>query len=304
MISFTKEHSTKASSLKLRLNSRQRNILEAYMFISPWILGMLLFFVNPILQSFKLSFSKITKLNGFVMEWAGTVNYEKAFLWDVKFIPMFIQTVIDTVINTPLTLVFSLFIAMLINRPIKFRSFFRTTFFLPVLLGTGFVMQMVLGLGVGSDASSVVNGIELPRTFAIYLGSEFSAIVSLLLERLTLILWKSGVQIILFLAGLQGISSSLYEAAKCDGATNWEMFWKITLPMISPVILLNFIYTMIDSFTDSNNSIVTYILTTSFDNNQFEYGAAMSWLYFLFIFVVCMLALGIMKKRVYNIGEK
>ena len=304
MSSSLNKSPAKGSLPKIRFNSRQRNILEAYMFISPWILGMLLFFVNPIFQSCKLSFSKITKLNGFVMEWAGTVNYEKAFLWDVKFIPMFLTTVKDTVINTPLTLVFSLFIAILINRPVKFRGFFRTTFFLPVLLGTGFVMQMVLGLGVGNDAASVVNGIELPRTVSMYLGSEFSTIVALMLERLTLILWKSGVQIILFLAGLQGISSSLYEAAKCDGATSWEMFWKITLPMISPVILLNFIYTMIDSFTDSNNSIVAYILKTSFANNQFEYGAAMSWIYFVFIFVVCMFALGIMKKLVYNIGEK
>lgn len=288
---------------KRGLNMRQRHILEAYFFILPWIIGFCIFFANPIAQSFRLSMSKITKLNGFVMEWAGTVNYERAFLWDVNFIPMFIKTMSDTLVNTPITMVFALFIAMMVNKKIVFKGFFRTVFFLPVLLGTGFVMKQILGLGAGAGATSAIGNIELPRIFYMYLG-DFTVVIAGFLERITIIFWKSGVQIILFLAGLQGISSSLYEAAKCDGATSWEMFWKITFPMISPVILLNFIYTLIDSFTDSNNPLVEYMLEYTFTNNLFEYGAAMSWIYFSFIFLICMLAFGIAKKFVFNIGEK
>src|SRR5699024_4734963 len=109
--------------MKKKLNMQQKSNMEAIMFISPWLIGTLLFFINPIIQSVKLSFSKIVKLNGFVMELAGLANYEKAFLWDVNFIPMFLNTIADTLINTPITLVFSLFIAILINRDIKFRGF-------------------------------------------------------------------------------------------------------------------------------------------------------------------------------------
>ena len=290
--------------MKKRLSMQQRQNIEAFIFISPWLLGSIFFFFKPMLQSVKLSFSKVVRLNGFVMEWAGLANYEKAFLWDINFIPMFLNVVRDTLVNTPITLVFSLFIAMLINRPMKFRGFFRTVFFLPVLLGSGFVMKQLLGLGVGSEAMSVANGIIMPESIAMYLGPTFTNVVTIFLDRITIILWKSGVQIILFLAGLQGISISLYEAARCDGATEWEMFWKITLPMISPVILLNFIYSLIDSFTDANNPIVDYILSASFAKNQFEYGAAMGWIYFIFIFAVCMSVFAIMKKRVFNIGEK
>jgi ABC-type sugar transport system permease subunit len=286
-----------------KLNMRQRHILEAYMFITPWLVGFAIFFANPIVQSFRLSMSRITKLNGFVMEWSGLVNYERAFLWDVNFIPMFLNTLADTVLNTPITMVFALFIAMLINNKIVFKGFFRAVFFLPVLLGTGFVMKQILGLGVDSGATSVVSNISLPGSLYMYLGG-FAQLVYAFLQRITVIFWKSGVQIILFLAGLQGIASSLYEAAVCDGATSWEKFWKITFPMISPVILLNFIYTMIDSFTDSNNPIVEYVLTESFARNQFEYGAAMSWLYFVFIFLMCMAAFVVARRHVFNIGEK
>lgn len=287
-----------------KLTMEQKRSLEGLIFISPWIIGCAIFFINPIFQSIKLSFCKITKLNGFVMQWIGYANYSRAFVWDIKFVPMFLNVIKDTFINTPVTLVFALFIAMLINRPMKGRGFFRTVFFLPVLLGTGFVMKQLLGLGVGSDAMETARGIIMPEAIANYLGPTFSGVISTFLDRITMILWKSGVQIILFLAGLQGISTSLYESSRCDGATEWEMFWKITLPLMSPVLLLNLIYTLIDSFTDVNNPIVDYILTSSFLNNQFEYGAAMGWIYFVFIFVVSMLIFLVMKSRVYNAGEK
>ena len=286
-----------------RLSMRQRHILEGYMFISPWIIGFLIFFANPITQSLRLSFSRITQLHGFYMEWAGLVNFERAFVWDVNFIPMFLGVIADTFINTPITLVFSLVIAILIKNKILFRSFFRVVFFLPVLLGTGFVMEQILNLSSGGGSGSIVGNISLPPIIATYLG-DFEHIVWEFLERITLIFWSSGVQIILFLAGLQGIPDSLYEAAVCDGATSWEKFWKITFPMISPVILLNFVYTLIDSFTNSNNPLVRYILDYGFIGHQFEYSAAIAWIYFTFVLFVCVAAFGFARKYVYNIGEK
>lgn len=266
------------------MTMERRRVMEAYMFISPWLIGTAVFFVYAIFSSIKLSFSEIVQLKGFVMEWVGIANYEHILLYDINFMPIFVEVVIDTIINTPLTLVFSLIIAMLINRPNAGRGFFRTCFFLPVLLGSGYVMQQLLQI----DATGSVGvGIALPHVLQGILGETFSTIIQAFLDRITLILWKSGVQIILFLAGLQGISGSLYEAAKCDGATQWESFWKITLPMISPIILLNFVYTMVMYFTSSDNALVAYIVDSVFVNKDFARGAAMGWVYFLFAFALC-----------------
>ncbi len=280
------------------LTMERRRVVEAYMFISPWIIGTAIFFVNAIISSIKLSFSDIVQLKGFVMEYVGLANYEHIFMFDINFMPTFIEVVVDTLINTPLTLVFSLIIAMLINREAPGRGFFRTTFFLPVLLGSGYVMEQLLQI----DATGAVGvGITLPGMFQGLLGSTFAPLVQTVLDRITVILWKSGVQIILFLAGLQGISGSLYEAAKCDGATQWEVFWKITLPMISPIILLNFVYTMVTYFAAGDNALVKYIIKSVFTDKQFARGAAMGWVYFAFAFVMCgvvfAVAAGLSKKE-------
>lgn len=282
----------------------KKRSLEGIIFISPWLIGFILFFANPIFVSLRLSVSEITRMRGFEMKFIGFANYQNAFFYDVKFVPMFLNVVKDTLLNTPITLVFAFFIAMLINRPIVGRGFFRTVFFLPVLLGTGYVMKQLLGLGVGTDAMAAAKGIMMPPELIKYLGPSFSTVISEFLGRITIVLWKSGVQIILFLAGLQGISSSLYEAADCDGCTEWEAFWKITLPMMTPVILLNFIYTIIDSFTDSNNPIVDYILDVGFKQTQFAYGTAMGWIFFMFVFIICMVVFLIMRRFTYNAGEK
>lgn len=302
-----KENATKVKAAKKkRLTLRQRRTLEGLMFVSPWIIGAILFFIQPIFVSIKLSFSEIVSQRGFIMEWVG-LKYYKDIITGAQattYGPMFLNVIKDTAINTPITLVFSLFIAILINKNIKCRGFFRTVFFIPVLLGTGYVMKQLLGIGVGNVVTNQVDGM-LTSTLMRSLGGTFASIIDAVLSRITVVLWKSGVQIILFLAGLQGIPVSLYEAARCDGATEWENFWKITLPILSPIILLNFIYTMVDSFTDSNNEIVSQLIGLFRKGGvRFSEGAAVGWLYFAFTFIVCVLALGLMRKLTFNIGER
>ena len=286
-----------------KLTITRRKMISGYLFILPWLIGAVLFFINPFIQSLRLSFSKITKFAGFKMKWIGLENYAKAFLWDVEFVPMFITVVRDTFINTIMIVVFSLIIAILINKKIKFRGFFRGVFFLPVLLGTGYVMEQLLGMNAEGPAMEMARGIAIPAQFMRYLDPLIVSALSGFLNKITYVLWKSGVQIILFLAGLQGISSSLYEAARVDSATEWEMFWKITLPMISPVILLNIIYTIIDSFTDASNPIVDYVLNIGFKKSQFEYSAAISWIYFVFVLIVCIIVYFAMKNKVYDTSK-
>ncbi len=286
-----------------QMSMTRRRSLESLIFLSPWIVGLCLFFISPIFSSIRLSFSDIVQMKGFVMEWRGLQNYQHIFFYDINFVPMFVQTVTDTLLNMPICIVFSLVIAILLNRRMVGRGFFRAAFFIPVLLGSGYVMKQMLGMG--ADGATITTGIMVPQLIADLLGHSMTDFLQSVLDRITVVLWKSGVQIVLFLAGLQSISSSLYEAARVDGATEWEMFWKITLPMISPVILMNVVYTIVAFFTDSTNPIVDYIYKQSFSNpQQFAHGAAMGWVYFAFAFALCGVCIGVLSRYVFVSGGK
>ena len=280
----------------------RKRSLEAYIFLIPWIIGVCLFFAYPIFVSVRLAFSDIVEFKGLKTQWVGLENFQYIFFFDINFVPTFLQVVYDTLLNTPLCIVFSLIIAILINRKMVGRGFFRTAFFIPVLLGTGYIMRQLLGMGV--DGMTVTTGITVPKLIADLLGVSITEVVQGFLDRITVVLWKSGVQIVLFLAGLQGISGSLYEAARVDGATEWEMFWKITLPMISPVIMMNVVYTIVAFFTDTTNPMVDYIYKMNFTNQQFEYAAAMSWIYFIFALVLCLVCILLMRRHIYDSGAK
>ena len=285
-----------------RLGIDRKRSLEAYIFLIPWLIGVCLFFAYPIFVSIRLAFSDIVEFKGLKTAWVGLENFRYIFFYDINFVPTFLKVVTDTLLNTPLCMVFSLIIAIFINRKMVGRGFFRTAFFIPVLLGTGYIMKQLLGMGV--DGMTVTTGILVPKLIADLLGPSITEVVQGFLDRITVVLWKSGVQIVLFLAGLQGISGSLYEAARVDGATEWEMFWKITLPMISPVIMMNVVYTIVSFFTDTTNPLVDYIYKMNFTNQQFEYAAAMSWLYFIFALVLCLGSILLMRRHIYDSGTK
>ena len=161
--------------------------------------------------------------------------------------------------------------------------------------------DVIIAVGRGLKSE---NDLAMVKELAELLGASITEVVQGFLDRITLVLWKSGVQIVLFLAGLQGISGSLYEAARVDGATEWEMFWKITLPMISPVIMMNVIYTIVAFFTDGTNPMVDYIYKMNFTNQLYESAAAMSWVYFVFALLLCGVSILLMQRHVYDSGSK
>ena len=287
-----------------RLNMQKRHILMGYVFVSPFILGLIIFFSFPLYISIKLSFGKIIKMQGFLIEWTGIVNYVRAFIVDTRFIPMFLQVVRQTLYNIPLIVLFSLLLAILINKSIKFRGFFRVVFFLPFLLGTGYVMQHLLNQEVDKQIISLADGSIIPRQFLTYLGANAVSMIDSFFSVIVLVLWNSGVQILLFLGGLQGIPQALYESANVDGATEWEMFWKITFPMISPIMLLIIIYTLVESFTNVTNPLLAFLQTQAFRQMQFEYAAAMGWIYFIFIILTVLAVMGIMTSYIRLSDEK
>ncbi len=281
---------------KIKLNMKGKHILEGYVFVLPLIIGTSAFFLFPLYISIKLSFGHLIKMAGFQIEWSGVQNYLRAFIIDANFVPMFLKVVNQVFTRVPLIIIFSLLLAILLNKDIKCRGFFRTVFFIPFLLGTGEVMKQLLGQDVDKQVVSLADGTLIPREFLIYLGSNVVNAIDSFFGVIVLVLWNSSVQILLFLSGLQSIPAPLYESSKVDGATGWEMFWKITLPMISPIMLLNIIYTIVDSFTDITNPILPYIQNHAFSRMMFEYAAAMGWIYFAFIILLVLLVIGIMNR--------
>ncbi|HOJ09075.1 MAG TPA: sugar ABC transporter permease [Clostridiales bacterium] len=286
-----------------KITGEKRHRLEGLIFVSPFIIGTLIFFIFPLFVSIKLSFGKLKKMEGFVIEWLGLDNYIRAFILDTSFIPMFLQVIRKTIVQVPLIIVFSILLAMLINKNIKFKGLFRTIFFIPFLLGMGDVMNQLLGLGIDKHVFSFVESNLLPREFLVYLGPKVVEAVESFFGIIVVVLWSSGVQILLFLSGLQSIPVSLYESAKVDGATEWEMFWKITLPMISPIMLLTIVYTIIASFTDISNPILAYIQSNAFRSLRFEYAAAIGWVYFLFIILLVSLVFILLGNHIYTTSE-
>ncbi len=285
---------------KFRLTKAAKDKLKGLVFVSPFIVGLCLFFIYPIYMSLYLSFGHLKNIVGFQITWAGAQNYTRAFLLDPDFIPMFLQVVRDTMIQFPLTIILSLIIAIIINKNMKGRALFRIAFFIPFLLGTGEVMRQLLSQGVDKEVLSIDDGSIIPYNILNYFGHTIVSGVQTIFGVIVSVLWGSGVQILLFLAGLQSISPALYEAAKIDGATEWEMFWKVTVPMISPMILLNLIFTIVDSFTNIRNPMLEYINSYGFTKAQFDYGAAMGWIYFGFIGLVVAGVFGILKGYIHT----
>ena len=288
----------------MKMSFSRRKSLTGYIFVGPWLLVGLVLLVYPFVFSLMLSFSELNNMDFSDMSFVGFENYKKAFVTDIDFLPYFWDTVSNTLINLPMIIITSLILAIMVSRNIKGQGFFRSMFFLPVLLGTGFVMNQLLGQGVDSSSMDVARGILMPDIVKEYLGPEVTEVIGEFFSRITMVLWKSGVQIIITLAGIQGIAVSLYEAARVDGATEWEMFWKITLPMISPVLLLSTVYTIVASTID-DSKVVNYIVNTAFNSQsvKFEYSAAMGWIYFIFILALVGLVFAIMKPFVNRVAE-
>lgn len=289
----------------MKMSYAKRKSLSGYIFIAPWIFGAIFFLVYPFIFSLILSFSSMDGNNFASMQFVGFQNYKDAFVSDVEFLPLFYSVVTDTLVNTPMIVIFSLLAAIFVSREIKGKGFFRAVFFLPVLLGTGFVMQQLQGANVQSGTMEMARGILMPEQLRSYLGPEVSGYIGEFFTRITDIMWSSGVQVIILLAGVQGINPSLYEVARVDGASEWEMFWKITLPMIAPIMLLTIVYTIVASFTKASG-MMDYIIDKAFGSSlpEFPFSAAMGWIYFLFVLLVLGVVFVLMNPSVRRVSER
>ncbi len=268
---------------KPELTMHGRKALTGFAFLLPWLIGFLLFTVYPIGLSVWLSLNEvaINSTEGMQFSWRGFDYYYEALRVDTTFLTTLGSNVLFICCATPIILVFSLIIAILLNKEFRGRTFFRVLFFFPVIIMSGSVIQELLG-SYSIDFATMSDAVY---SFLTALPSVLQKPIFFALENLVLILWFSGVQILLFLASLQKVGPALYEAADIDGAGAWEKFWKITLPHVKPMILLNAVYTVMEIANYSGNQVISKISSHIFEvNRPFSFSAAMSWIYFL---VVC-----------------
>ncbi len=274
-----------------KLSMTTRDSLIGLFYLTPFIIGVCVFFLFPVFSSLLLSFGDLdSEKIGFHILVEGFENYVRAFRTDTNFLPRLWRVAKNVVINAPLVVIFSLILAVMLSKVTYCKGFFRVIFLLPFVLGTGAVMTQLLSQGVDTQIISLSNSSIIPRQWLLYLGTDIVKILDSLFATIIRILWQSSVQIILFLSAILGISPALYESAKIDGANAYEMFWKITLPMVSPILLLNLIYTIITSSTESTNEVLTYITDLTVKYAQHGYASALGWLYFLTILLIIGIA--------------
>lgn len=290
---------------KKRLTIENKREITGFLFIAPWIIGFLLFFLGPIVDSLLYSFQHVTVEEGTLSRpFAGLLYYQNAFFGDEKFLPYLASSFQNLFIELPIILIFSLFIAILLNQEFRGRGFVRCMFFLPVMLSSTVLLSIINGDAVSqsvSDTASVyMAGSASMEDILMQMGLPDNVIGYLtgIIDRIFSIIWQSGIQILLFLTALQSISPSLKEAANVEGATAWEYFWKITVPIISPIILVNIIFTVIDTFTSYNNTLMRYILQEA-GQLRYSYSSAMTWVYFAAIGLVMLLVIGAVSRFVH-----
>ncbi|MFA6801187.1 MAG: sugar ABC transporter permease [Acholeplasmataceae bacterium] len=273
------------------ITNRFRESIQGYAFISIWIFGFLTLTLYPLVTSIFYSINKVTITGGqgIQFEMVGFDNYVQIFTTDLDFMQYLQSFIGDIILQVPIILIISMLIAILLNQKIKLRGFFRSIYFLPVIIVSGPVINELLQQDAGSipliQELAVIETIEaaLPAFLAEPITNLFSEII--------IILWFSGVQIVLFLAGLQKIDGEIYEAAQIDGASPWESFWKITLPSLRPIILVSAVYTIVMLATFSTNSIIKHIQTLMFDTSRgYGYSAALSWVYFIVVAMILGIA--------------
>lgn len=275
------------------LNRRKHKSVETLksryglIFISPWLVGIILFFLFPIVQSIYFSFANMSiSGDGVKTQFIGMENFDNIIKVDPDYINNLISGLQSIVVSLPLILVISLILALFLNNSFRGRLFFRSLYFLPVILASGLVLELFLKAAAGNatevalsesvsfgmiDFSEVLKGLELPVSIEDYLSAAISD--------LFMIVWQTGIQILLFIAGLQSIPDLLYEVAKVEGATKWEEFWFITLPMLLRTMLLVIIFTIVELITSKTNPVITQGYN-QFNNLEFGRGSAMLWLYF------------------------
>lgn len=278
------------------LRPRTRSTITGTLFFLPWLIGFFAITAYPLVYSLVICFNQVQiKPGEIILEPVGWEYFRQAFAVDTEYPTKLLSSLASVLMGTPLVVVFSLVIALLLNRRFRGRTVYRIVFFLPVVIMSGPVMSELM---TESSAMSINMDIMGLRSILMELDYGWARILLTFLNSFVRILWFCGVQIIVFLAGLQKIDRNMYEAAAIDGATAWEAFWKITLPHLRPIILLNAIYTIIEMGTAADDATNGKIVGAIRDiARPYSYAAVLSWIYAFGLLLLILLAFLLLRPR-------
>ena len=297
----------KKKNKNVSLNKKKEKV--GWLFVMPFLVGFIAIYIPVIFESLYYSFmqSQSTAAGNIYIP-VGFTNYRYALFSDPEYLKLMVDNVLALLLDVPAIVIFSLFLAILLNQKMVGRAAFRAIFFIPVITSTGIIevidmtasfvdtMQNIGNIDSGasgvatSNATDLLQVTDFSRLFdSVFIGQQYLTPILGLANSVYRLVDRTGVQMLIFLAGLQSISPSIYESCYMEGASEWETFWKITIPMISPMILVNLVFTIIDSFTRQSNTVMRFIAATIKGEkgpDGYTHGTAMAWLYFLFIILI------------------
>jgi ABC-type sugar transport system permease subunit len=304
-----KKKKKRASSLD-RIKAR-----SGWVFVAPFVIGFLIIYLPIVYNSIYYSFTqtRVIQGGGFEAEFVGFLNYRDALFTNPHYVLTLWGGILSLIFDIPAIVVFALFMAILLNQKMMGRAVFRVIFFIPVILSTGIIDRIdqgnqmldfmqgaesggTIGVGAGNNDAPDPAAVQIVSMMDFYflfqnmrVGQEVVIYVVWAVNNIYQIVNRAGVQMLIFLGGLQSIPTTIYESAYIEGASSWETFWKITFQMISPMILVTGIYTVIDAFTARSNMVMDLIERTYNTPGGPVLASAMAWMYFLI--VILMLAL-------------
>ena len=264
----------------------RRNALVGYAFMLPWILGFLTLTAWPFIRTIYLSFFQVTwNVTGWHTEFSGIENYSIAFLRNPYFMSNLISFVIMQITYAPTITVLAFILALLLNRSLRGRSLFRALFFLPVIVMSGPVMHELLESG--GMATYTITGDMVLLRMVLYFSIPLANALMFIFSNYTVVLWFTGIPIILFISGLQKIDNGILEAARIDSATGWQILWKITLPILRPIIMVSFILTVVQLAGFTLNPVLPMIQDAISDTaGGLGLASAFAWIYSMVVLLI------------------
>jgi len=291
--------SKKAKKKRRDAHQRRQNRL-GYLFMAPWIIGFLVFTLFPFAATVYLSFNNVVStIAGWEITFVGLENYVTAFFRNTEFVPAVLEFLAMIIPYTFVVVIVSFIIAYLLNKLVKLRGFFRTIYFLPVIIMSGPVMSQILEAEVPEQMENVsrYDGLFVLNMIESY-SRPFANLLTGVLDELSIILWFTGIPIVLFINGLQKINPSLFEAAKIDSANNWQILWKIIIPIIKPIALVCTIFTIAQLGTYDTNPVYGLIKTATGNlAGGLGYAATYAWIYSFLVLVIIGIAFLIFKEK-------
>lgn len=305
--------------IKRTVSLDKKKARAGWIFVLPFVIGFALIYLPMIAQSVAYTFNKVTLISAnegtYRLVGVGFENYRAVLFDNTEFVQNLITGMKQLVLDVPAIIIFSLFMAVILNQKMFGRAVFRAIFFIPVIISTGIIAEIDAATravneyasgGIsdgnnaqgGNSASELISAADISNLFSgMAVGGELVEYVVGIINNIYGIVNRSGVQMLIFLAGLQSISPAIYESCSIDGATGWETFWKITFPMISPMILVNAVYTIIDSFTSQSNTVMIFI-TNHFQKSS-EEATTMAWIYFVIVIAIVAVVAGIVSSFIF-----